>query len=209
MLTAGLPLPKQRLSAELLPRAAARAGLQGRWLRRNLDKIPELALPALLLLRDGRSALLLGWEADGQARIMPSETEGGEVRVSIETLAEDYSGRVFFAQPQHKFDFTRGELVPRASSWFRDTLKRSRWLYIDAVAASLLINLIGLGAPLFVMNVYDRVIPNKASATLWVLALGVLLALAFDFTLRLARARLIDEVGRKLDAKLSQNCSRR
>jgi ATP-binding cassette subfamily C protein LapB len=48
------------------------------------------------------------------------------------------------------------------------------------------------------------VIPNKAAATLWVLALGVLLALCLDFTLRIARARLIDEVGRKLDAKLSQ-----
>mgnify|MGYP002040891110 FL=1 len=187
MLTAGLPLPKQRLSAELLPRAAARAGLQGRWLRRNLDKIPQLALPALLLLRDGRSALLLGWEADGQARIMPSETEGGEVRVSTETLAEDYSGRVFFAQPQHKFDLTRGELIPQAGSWFRDTLMRSRWLYIDAVAASLLINLIGLVTPLFVMNVYDRVVPNQAEATLWVLAVGICGVFIFDLLLKTLR----------------------
>ncbi|GLX13239.1 ABC transporter [Pseudomonas straminea] len=203
MLTAGLPLPKQRLSAELLPRAAARAGLQGRWLRRNLEKIPELALPALLLLRDGRSALLLGWEAGGQARIMPSETEGGEVRVSIETLAEDYSGRVFFAQPQHKFDFTRGELVPRASSWFRDTLKRSRWLYVDAVAASLLINLIGLVTPLFVMNVYDRVVPNQAEATLWVLAIGISGVFIFDLLLKTLRGLCLDLAGKKTDMIIS------
>ncbi len=203
MLTAGLPLPKQRLSAELLPRAAARAGLQGRWLRRNLDKIPELALPALLLLRDGRSALLLGWEADGQARIMPSETEGGEVRVSIEILAEDYSGRVFFAQPQHKFDFTRGELIPRASSWFKDTLKRSRWLYIDAVAASLLINLIGLVTPLFVMNVYDRVVPNQAEATLWVLAIGICGVFIFDLLLKTLRGLCLDLAGKKTDMIIS------
>lgn len=203
MLTAGLPLPKQRLSAELLPRAAARAGLQGRWLRRNLDKIPELALPALLLLRDGRSALLLGWEADGQARIMPSETEGGEVRVSAETLAEDYSGRVFFAQPQHKFDFTRGELIPRASSWFKDTLKRSRWLYIDAVAASLLINLIGLVTPLFVMNVYDRVVPNQAEATLWVLAVGICGVFIFDLLLKTLRGLCLDLAGKKTDMIIS------
>ena len=111
MLTAGMPLPEQRLSAELLPRAAARAGLQGRWLRRGLEKIPELAMPALLLLRDGRSALLLGWDEQGRARIMPSESEGGEVRVNAEVLAKDYSGQVFFAQPLHKFDFNRGELV--------------------------------------------------------------------------------------------------
>ncbi|HET9397387.1 MAG TPA: ATP-binding cassette domain-containing protein, partial [Sphingomicrobium sp.] len=57
---------------------------------------------------------------------------------------------------------------------------------------------------LFTMNVYDRVIPNKAVPTLWVLAIGVLLALVFDFILRLARSQLVDEIGRRLDAKYSQ-----
>ncbi len=203
MLTAGLPLPEQRLSAELLPRAAARAGLQGRWLRRGLNKIPELAMPALLLLQDGRSALLLGWDEQGRARIMPSESEGGEVRVSAEVLAKDYSGQVFFAQPLHKFDFNRGELVPRASSWFRDTLKRSRWLYIDAIAASLLINLIGLATPLFVMNVYDRVVPNQAEATLWVLAIGIVGVFFFDLLLKTLRGLCLDLAGKKTDLIVS------
>jgi len=203
MLTAGLPLPEQRLSPELLARAAARAGLQGRWLRRGLDKIPELAMPALLLLREGRSALLLGWDEQGRARIMPSESEGGEVRVSAEVLAEDYSGRVFFAQPQHKFDFNRGELIPRATSWFRDTLKRSRWLYIDAIAASFLINLIGLATPLFVMNVYDRVVPNQAEATLWVLAIGITGVFFFDLLLKTLRGLCLDLAGKKTDLIIS------
>ena len=203
MLTAGLPLPEQRLTAELLPRAAARAGLQGRWLRRGLRQIPPLAMPALLLLREGRSALLLGWDEHGQARLMPSESEGGEVRVSAEILAEDYRGQVFFAQPQHKFDFNRGELIPRASSWFRDTLRRSRWLYIDAIAASLLINLIGLATPLFVMNVYDRVVPNQAVATLWVLAIGISGAFLFDLLLKTLRGLCLDLAGKKTDLIIS------
>ena len=203
MLTAGRRLPDQRLSAVVLPRAAARAGLQGRWLRRGLNKIPELAMPALLLLQDGRSALLLGWDEQGRARIMPSESEGGEVRVSAEVLAKDYSGQVFFAQPLHKFDFNRGELVPRASSWFRDTLKRSRWLYIDAIAASLLINLIGLATPLFVMNVYDRVVPNQAEATLWVLAIGIVGVFFFDLLLKTLRGLCLDLAGKKTDLIVS------
>ena len=203
MLTAGLPLPEQRLSAELLPRAAARAGLQGRWLRRALDKIPPLAMPALLLLKEGRSAILLGWDEQGQARIMLSESDGGEVHVSAEVLAEDYSGRVFFAQPQHKFDFKCGEMIPRATSWFRDTLKRSRWLYIDAIAASLLINLIGLATPLFVMNVYDRVVPNQAEATLWVLAIGITGVFFFDLLLKTLRGLCLDLAGKKTDLIIS------
>ena len=203
MLTAGLPLPQQRLSPELLARAAARAGLQGRWLRRGLDKIPELAMPALLLLREGRSALLLGWDEQGRARVMPSESEGGEVRVNAEVLAKDYSGQVFFAQPLHKFDFNRGELIPRATSWFRDTLKRSRWLYIDAIAASFLINLIGLATPLFVMNVYDRVVPNQAEATLWVMAIGITGVFFFDLLLKTLRGLCLDLAGKKTDLIIS------
>jgi ATP-binding cassette subfamily C protein LapB len=203
MLTAGLPLPEQRLSVELLPRAAARAGLQGRWLRRALDKIPALAMPALLLLREGRSAVLLGWDEQGRARIMPSESEGGEVLVSAQVLAEDYSGQVFFAQPLHKFDFNRGELIPRATSWFRDTLKRSRWLYIDAIAASFLISLIGLATPLFVMNVYDRVVPNQAEATLWVLAIGICGVYLFDLLLKTLRGLCLDLAGKKTDLIIS------
>ncbi|MDO9624894.1 MAG: type I secretion system permease/ATPase [Pseudomonas sp.] len=203
MLTAGLPLPEQRLSVELLPRAAARAGLQGRWLRRALDKIPALAMPALLLLREGRSAVLLGWDEQGRARIMPSESEGGEVLVSARVLAEDYSGQVFFAQPLHKFDFNRGELIPRATSWFRDTLKRSRWLYIDAIAASFLISLIGLATPLFVMNVYDRVVPNQAEATLWVLAIGICGVYLFDLLLKTLRGLCLDLAGKKTDLIIS------
>ena len=70
--------------------------------------------------------------------------------------------------------------------------------------AALIVNLLALAVPLFTMNVYDRVIPNKAIPTLWVLAIGVVLALAFDFVLRLARSQLVDEIGRKLDAKYSQ-----
>jgi len=202
MLTTGLPLAAQRLSAELLPRAAARAGLQGRLLQRKLEQIPSIALPALLLLKEGRCAVLLGWE-DDTARLLLGESDGGEVRVSRELLSQDYSGRVFFAQPQHKFDVTSGTLIPRARSWFRDTLKRSRWLYADAIAASLVINLIALAAPLFVMNVYDRVVPNQATATLWVLAIGICGAYLFDLLLKSLRSLCLDLAGKKTDLIIS------
>ena len=202
MLTTGLPLPSQRLTADLLPRAAARAGLQGRVLQRKLEQIPSIALPAMLMLKDARCAVLLGWEGD-IARLLLSESDGGEVRVPREMLAEDFSGRVFFAQPQHKFDVTKGSLIPRAKSWFRDTLKRSRWLYADAIAASLVINIIALAAPLFVMNVYDRVVPNQATATLWVLAVGICGAYMFDLLLKGLRSLCLDLAGKKTDLIIS------
>lgn len=202
MLSTGLPLPDQRLSPDLLPRAAARAGLQGRLLVRKLEQIPAIALPAMLLLKEGRCAVLLGWDGD-IARLLISESDGGEVQVEREALAKDYSGKVFFAQPQHKFDATRGSIIPRARSWFKDTLKLSRWLYADAIAASLVINLIALAAPLFVMNVYDRVVPNQATATLWVLAAGICGAYLFDLILKGLRSLCLDLAGKKTDLIIS------
>ncbi|QZN94675.1 type I secretion system permease/ATPase [Symbiopectobacterium purcellii] len=202
-LTAGLPLAKQRLTVPLLPRAASRAGLQGRVLKRPLDGIPDMSLPAMLLLREGRSAVLLGWNDDGSARIMPSETEGGEIQVDRNTLQQNYLGLVLFAQPRHAFDIQNESLIPHTKSWFKDTLKLSRFLYADAVLASFIINIIAIATPLFVMNVYDRVVPNQATATLWVLAIGVIGEFIFDLILKTLRGICLDMAGKKTDLIIS------
>ncbi|WP_211201874.1 MULTISPECIES: type I secretion system permease/ATPase [Pseudomonas] len=202
-LSAGLPLAQQRLSADLLPRAAARAGLQARVLRRELNAISALNLPVLLLLTDGRCAVLRRWGENDQALILPSEAEGGEQWVSREELAQAYSGEVLFARPRHELEDLRTPLMPRVNAWFRDTLKLSRWLYSDAVLASLLINLLGLMVPLFVMQTYDRVVPNQAISTLWVLVAGLLIGTLFELILRVVRAHLLDQAGKKTDLILS------
>ncbi|MCE0460354.1 MULTISPECIES: type I secretion system permease/ATPase [Pseudomonas] len=202
-LSAGLPMAHQRLSPDLLPRAAARVGLQARVLRRKLAEISPLNLPVMLILAGGRCAVLRRWGEDGQALILPSEADGGEQWVNAEELALDYSGQALFARPRHELEDLRAPLVPRVEAWFRDTLKLSRWLYSDAILASLLINLLGLMVPLFVMQTYDRVVPNQATSTLWVLAVGLLIGTGFELVLRVVRAHLLDTAGRKTDVILS------
>jgi ATP-binding cassette subfamily C protein LapB len=201
-LSAGLPLAQQRLSPDLLPRAAARAGLQARWLRRELTAIDPLNLPVLLMLDGQRCAVLRSWSEDGRALILPCETEGGEQWVTRDELDKRYSGQALFARPRHELEDLRAPLVPRVKAWFRDTLKLSRWLYSDAILASLLINVLGLMVPLFVMQTYDRVVPNQALSTLWVLAVGLLVGTLFELALRLIRANLLDQAGRKTDVIL-------
>ncbi|WP_236234963.1 type I secretion system permease/ATPase [Pseudomonas tohonis] len=202
-LTAGLPLANQRLTPELLARAAARVGLQGRLLRRELGAISPLNLPVLLLLKDGRSAVLTQWGKDGRALILPCESDGGQQWIDRDLLDAAYSGEALFARPRHELEETRAPLVPRVKSWFRDTLRLSRWLYTDAVLASLLINLLGMLVPLFVMQTYDRVVPNQTTSTLWVLTIGLLIGTGFDLLLRVLRAHLLDTAGKKTDVVLS------
>ncbi|MGE8480680.1 MAG: type I secretion system permease/ATPase, partial [Pseudomonas shirazensis] len=183
-LCSGLPLASQRLGPELLPRAAARAGLQARILKRELGAISTLNLPVLLLLKDGRCAVLQRFGEDGRALILPSEAEGGEQWVEREALEQAYAGHALFARPRHTLENLRTPLMPRVDAWFRDTLRHSRWLYSDALLASLLINLLGLMVPLFVMQTYDRVVPNQAVSSLWVLVAGLFIGTAFEMVLR-------------------------
>ncbi|EIK97976.1 type I secretion system ATPase [Pseudomonas sp. M47T1] len=202
-LSAGLPLAQQRMSAELLPRAAARASLSARLLRRELGAISALNLPVLLMLKGGRCAVLRRLGDDGRALILPCEAEGGEQWVTQEELAAEYTGEALFARPRHELEDLRQPLMPRVHAWFRDTLKLSRWLYSDAILASLMINLLGLMVPLFVMQTYDRVVPNQATSTLWVLAIGLLVGTLFELVLRVLRAHLLDTAGKKTDLILS------
>lgn len=86
--------------------------------------------------------------------------------------------------------------------WFWEVVRQYRSLYGHVALASLLVNLLSLAMPLFVMNVYDRVVPNHAFESLWVLASGLCLACLTDFALRNARARLVDVAGRNADVLL-------
>src|SRR5690606_17081242 len=146
---------------------------QGRLLRRDLGAISPLNLPVLLLLKDGRSAVLRQFGPTNQLLLLPCEADGGEQWVNRDALAKEHSGQAFLARPRHDLEEARTPLRPRVNAWFRDTLKLSRWLYADAMLATLLVNLLGLLVPLFVMQTYDRVVPNQATATLWVLVIGL------------------------------------
>ncbi|CAK9886909.1 MAG: Leukotoxin export ATP-binding protein LtxB [Candidatus Erwinia impunctatus] len=202
-LTAGLPLAGQCLTLRLLPRAAARVGLQARILKRGLEAIPDMSLPAMLFLYQGHTAVLLGWNEQGDARLMPSETEGGEITLSREQLEKNHNGYVLFAQRRHKYENEPADRIPHSKSWFKDILALSRPLYADALIASLVINVIALATPLFTMNVYDRVVPNQAMPTLWVLASGIVGAMIFDVILKSLRSLCLDTAGKKTDLIVS------
>ncbi|WP_333497051.1 type I secretion system permease/ATPase [Kluyvera sp. CHPC 1.251] len=203
VLTGGLPLDEHRLTLSAFPRAAKRAGLKARVLQRPLEKITAISLPAIVLLKNDQAAVLIEWDDQQRARLLTTETEGGEVVLEREALAENYSGKTIFIQPGHEYDRQPTATIPRTRSWFKDTLKLSKLLYLDSVVASFIINVIAIATPLFVMNVYDRVVPNQATATLWVLAIGISIAFVFDLILKVLRGICLDIAGKKTDLIVS------
>lgn len=204
-LSAGLPLEGGCLTPSLFARAAARAGLSSRIVRRQLGDIDAALLPVILLLKGDQACVLLGWNTGGgEARLLFPETGQGEVVLSRDELAERYAGIALFARPRFAFDARTpevGKVVQR--HWFWGALLEQAPLYRDVIGAALLINVFALVMPLFSMNVYDRVVPNNATDTLWMLALGVLLVVGMDFMMRLLRGHFIDLASARIDVKLS------
>lgn len=203
-LCAGLPLVDNRLTPELFVRAARRASLSARVVKRPLTEISNLVLPVVLLMQNRQACLLLKLDHDRQsARIMFPES-GGESEIPLELLGAEYLGYAIFIQAEHRFDErTPSVLKLRSRHWFWGTLMQSWRIYRDVLVASLLINLFALASPIFVMNVYDRVVPNQAFETLWVLAAGVSVVMLFDALMRTLRGYFIDVASKKADVALS------
>lgn len=204
-LTAGLPLPKIGLTPSLFHRAAARAGFASKVVRRPLDKIETVLLPAILLLENNEACLLMRWEDDGrQAHVLFPDAGQGSVTVPRETLESRHTGVVIFARPHFRFD----QRTPQVSEvvqrhWFWGAFQEQLPVYRDILMAAALINVLALAMPLFSMNVYDRVVPNFAVETLWMMAAGILLVLGVDYALRLLRGHFVDLAGARIDHKLS------
>jgi len=202
-LTSGLPLIDNKLTPSLFVRAAQRAGFSTGLVRRPIAEISNLVLPAVLLLNDNKTCVLIS-KQDSECTIILPETDSGEKTVDLSTLEEAYRGSAFFIQVNHKFDErTANSAIPKATHWFWDVIYKSWPIYTEALAASLLINLFALASPLFVMNVYDRVVPNHALETLWVLAIGVTIVYLFDFVMKGLRGYFIDVAGKRSDIILS------
>lgn len=200
-LTAGLPLDAAGLSPELLLRAAERAGYSARLVRSDLQRLSKLDLPSVLLLQD-RGACVLVDRNDSEASIVTSA--GIERVVPLTELAAEYAGTAIPVARVQRFEAgTASERMLATHHWFWGTLARAWPMYGEVILASVLVNVFAVLTPLFTMNVYDRVVPNKAIETFWVLALGVMIIYLFDLGLKLLRGYFIDVAGRRADIALS------
>ncbi len=204
-LVAGLPLVDNRLTPSLFRRAAERAGLSSRIIERPLAEISSQVLPAILLLEDNQACVLVELNSEqNQAVIIEPHAGMGEVTLSWDKLATLYTGIAIFVQPAYRFDDRTPPLIRSSGPhWFWGVLGESWRIYRDVLVASLLINLFALASPLFMMNVYDRVVPNNAEETLWVLALGISTVYLFDILMRTLRSYFIDLAGKRSDIRLS------
>lgn len=203
-LTAGLSISGAHLSPELVPQAASRAGLSAKLTQKGLNELPRMLLPCILLLKDQQACVLQELDFNADKAVISMPETGGEVLLTIAELEAIYVGYLFLVKQQYhgdrEFDV---HLHDTKKHWLWQTVKSSSSIYRDVIIASVLVNLFALVSPLFVMNVYDKVVPNLAFESLWVLAIGATVAYIFDFIMKQLRGYLIDVAGKKVDLETS------
>ena len=90
-----------------------------------------------------------------------------------------------------------------ATGWFKFAIRKRIRVFIEAVGATFLMNLLGLFTAMYTMQVYDRVIPTEGFSTLWALTIGVALAIVFEFIMRQVRSIMTERAAKAVDIELS------
>lgn len=201
-LSAGPAYDGLQMTPELFCQAAANIDLKTKIVKASgLHKISAAVLPAVLILDGSKACVLISLSA-GKAEIYDPQDDSRKA-IKTEALDQRFAGYVILIQPRPEF------LNPQAAEeenrhdpsrhWFWSLVRENRGIYGMVLLAAVFINLFGLASPLFIKNVYDRVIPNSAIETGWALGIGALVVFAFDLIMRSLRSYLIDLAGRRMD----------
>ena len=204
-LIAGLPIEDGQIPPKIFARAAERANLIASFKERPLQNISNLVLPCILVLKNNQACILEHLDlASGKAKIILPEAKEGSITLDITKLEEDYTGYAIYLTVKMRHERKTENLLGfQDGHWFWSTLWASKSIYRDVLIASIVINIFVLATPLFVMNVYDRIVPNNAIESLWVLAIGVSVIYLFDILLKYLRSYFLEVAGKKSDVIMS------
>jgi ATP-binding cassette, subfamily C, bacterial LapB len=206
----GLPISETKISSidplsSNFHRAAKKAGLVSKLIKRDINDLSSMVLPCILTLKNNDACILEEINHnDKKAKIILSNMPEAEEWITIEELEANYLGFAFLLKKQRENSNLEKKLLDHNdNNWFWGTLYHSKNIYRDVILASILINIFVLATPLFTMNIYDRVVPNSAIETLWVLSIGIFIVFIFDMILKLLRTYFLETASKKSEVIMS------
>lgn len=208
VIRAGLPEDAPATTAQHLHALFAHLGIPAKELSARLMDLDAHQLPMLVPLADGRAAAISEFvDADTVRAAVGSDAAPDEplqaVAMPLRELVSNGQGAAFALRaPRPSQDGTRSWRERHA--WLVDPLVDNWWAYAQVALAALVINVLGLAISFFSMVVYDRVVPNSAMESLAALAVGVGIAIAFDFGVKTLRSSFIDGAGARIDVRLGE-----
>ncbi|BBP45611.1 ABC transporter [Thiosulfatimonas sediminis] len=209
----GLPLEEGILIPSVFERAAKRAGLSSKIQTRRLAQINPHLLPCVLIIKNPKTqendACILYELNEQHATVGFSDIPESAQTIALDELNHQYQGQVIYVRPEFLYQTQALKIAKPSLHWFWGVIQENRGLYKDILIASILINLFAIAMPMFVMNVYDRVVPNHTTDTLWILAAGIFLVITTEMILKLMRSWFVDLAANRADVKLSSSIMER
>ncbi|MFI2812792.1 MULTISPECIES: type I secretion system permease/ATPase [Microbulbifer] len=192
-------------SVELVLRQMARqAGLTIKFSQFGQFELTPWRLPVVVQLVGGQVGVIETMGKNGKLGILWSGDQGLESSVNIKEIAEKIRHLVILRPRKTISDIRVDDYIkPDNRHWFRKIILRDLRPYGHVMLATTVANTLTLSGILFAKQVYDRVIPAESMSTLYVLFSGVLLAIVFDFTMRVMRVRITDLLGKRADIRIS------
>jgi ATP-binding cassette subfamily C protein LapB len=155
-------------------------------------------LPLLWLAEDGAQALILRGRTSGGDII--AERADGSSRTLPAAMLRSGSCLALGSGPAA----AAADAPPRsARQWFLHALLKRRRVFVEAVVATFVVSMLGLGASFYSLQVYDRVIPMQAHSTLIALSVGVGIAVVFEFVIKQVRSLMVDRGCKAIEEELS------
>jgi ATP-binding cassette subfamily C protein LapB len=148
---------------------------------------------------------LVCWRADGSPCLLVAPAPDGcltgrSVDGQAVSVHPGQAGAVFVRLVSTR----ESSQVPRALPRVAAAVWQRRWTLFEAICATAVVSLLGLGVSLYSMQVYDRVIPHQGFQSLWVLTVGVAAALLLEWLLKQVRSWIVDQAGAAIDNELAQ-----
>ena len=190
----------------ILIHAAQQLGFRAAPHDASSDSLATLPLPALLRLHPlGSSTFALLLRVEHGEAVWLRQGESEPVRISIDEVASAFDGCCYLFKPEDA-PLTDPDAVRAAPAfgfrWFIPELLRHRKVWREVLAASLVLQLLALGLPLFTQAVIDKVVVHRTESTLVALAIGMAVFMLFTALLSWVRQFLILHTGNRVDAVL-------
>ncbi|SFV71327.1 ABC transporter, transmembrane region:ABC transporter:Peptidase C39, bacteriocin processing [hydrothermal vent metagenome] len=204
-LLAQLPKFEGDIPYDYIVRVSQKLNLESKVVPFNTLHLQNSFLPIIVRTKTNEYAVLLEYSED-KVVLTSTLIENTTEILSKEVFLDLYETEIILIKANFNFNNTTNRfknLSPK--SWFTDTVFLNKGLYFQLILTTVLINLLVVALPMFTLNIYDRVIPNNAIDTLWVLFMSVIIAIVFDFIFKLLRTYFLSTIGKKTDILVSIN----
>jgi ATP-binding cassette subfamily B protein len=160
--------------------------------------------PLIARTKSGKALIVVGVRNEGEAKVAvldPQSAQAVVVLMDRASFCAQWSGDVLLLKREHKLTDPN---QPFGFRWFIPEILKQKSAFRDIFLAAMAMHVLGLASPIFFQLVIDKVLTHQSETTLWVLGVGIVLALLFDAIFGYLRQLLTLSATNKIDMRLTR-----